>query len=253
MSAATNNMSNPVYLNLDALRSEIHVLPAFLDDTHGPGMAGAPSQAAWNSLSTDEAARALAFTAPHARNAFVLCRALLRRLLGDCLKQPPSSLVFERGDFGKPSLATYPDLCFNVSHSGALALLAFTFGLPIGVDIERQRPMPNALKLANRFFSPQESAAMRSHSGVELDRAFLTCWTRKEAAVKALGLSLDGQLASFSVPAEPMPMPCHIEVSGSDLTLHSISLAPHAFGALAHAGPSRPLRVQEFQHAASMW
>jgi len=238
----TPGNDTPMGLDFEALRSEIHVVPVLLES--------APGEAAWSLLDSDEAARARAFTAPRAQAAFVHCRALLRSLLGACLDQPPSSLVFAYNDFGKPSLAAHSDFCFNVSHSGGVALLAFAAGAPIGVDIERLRPMHRALALAERFFSQQESFALRSLAAGAIDTAFLSCWTRKEAAVKALGINLDGQLGWFSVPVEPMPAPVSIAVSGLQLTLHSLPLAPHAIGALAYAGPPRPVRIEAWRHAS---
>jgi 4'-phosphopantetheinyl transferase len=239
-------------LDLDALREEIQVFPVILENAPaGSSLAGALDSTACDWLAPDELARARRFSAPRAQTAFVQCRALLRCLLADYLQQPAASLDFAYSDFGKPSLAAHPELCFNISHSGPVALLAFTLGASLGVDIERIRHMPSALALADRFFSQAESSALRSLPADESDGSFLSCWTRKEAAIKALGVSLDGQLASFSVPLEPMPHPLSIAIAGSVLTLHSLALAPHAVGALAHAGPPRTLRIEPFQSTAS--
>lgn len=253
MSTPADIVPDPAEFRIDALRNEIHVFPVWLEDTPAAQDFSSPSpppRSAWGLLSPEEAARAHAYIALRAQAAFVHCRALLRRMLGAYLRRPPSSLVFSYGEFGKPSLVTYPELCFNISHSGSVALLAFTLGAPLGVDIERMRSMPNALALADRFFAPRESAFMRALPACQLDQAFLTCWTRKEAAVKALGVSLDGQLASFTVPLEPMPAPRTIAISATPLLLHSLTLAPQAVGALAQSGAPRPLRIEPFRHAA---
>ena len=250
-------MSPPAHslpqLDLDALRSEIHVFPVMLDDTPaGSSSAGAFDPASCHWLSADELARARAFTAPRAHSAFVQCRALLRRLLAEYLQQPAVSLAFTYNNFGKPSLAAYPELCFNVSHARTVALLAFTLGVPVGVDIEPMRRVLNAQALADRFFSPAESSVLRSLPAEQIDAVFLACWTRKEAMVKALGISLAGQLGSFSVPLDVMPEPRSVAIAGSLLTLHSLPLAPHGVGALAHAGPSRALRIESFHRAGTL-
>jgi 4'-phosphopantetheinyl transferase len=250
-------MSPPAHslpqLDLDALRSEIRVFPVMLDDTPaGSSSAGAFDPASCHWLSADELARARAFTAPRAHSAFVQCRALLRCLLAEYLKQPAASLAFTSNNFGKPALAAFPELCFNVSHSGTVALLAFTFGASLGVDIERMRTVLNALAMARRFFSGAESSVLRSLPADKIDAAFLACWTRKEAMVKALGISLAGQLGSFSVPLDVMPEPRSVAIAGSLLTLHSLPLAPHGVGALAHAGPSRALRIEPFHRALTL-
>jgi 4'-phosphopantetheinyl transferase len=92
---------------------------------------------------------------------------------------------------------------FNVAHSGILALFAFTSGRAVGVDVELIREVPDADDLAERFFSPTEAASLRA---LQLDRrslAFLACWTRKEAFIKALGLGLSCPLDAFDVTIDP--------------------------------------------------
>jgi 4'-phosphopantetheinyl transferase len=92
---------------------------------------------------------------------------------------------------------------FNLSHSGILALYAFTSGRPVGIDVELIRQIPDVNDLAERFFSPTEIASLRV---LLLDRrslAFLACWTRKEAFIKALGLGLSCPLDAFDVTIDP--------------------------------------------------
>jgi hypothetical protein len=59
---------------------------------------------------------------------------------------------------------------FNLSHSGNLALYAFTRGRAVGVDVELIREMPDADDLAERFFSVTETALLRA---LPLDRRSL--------------------------------------------------------------------------------
>ena len=111
-------------------------------------------------------------------------RAELLRLLG-----VTGLNVDERG---RPWL---PGVSFSVSHSGSLGLIAIAEGeRRIGVDVERLRLDTDFRALAERFFHPEEAAAIGD------DRAaFFRCWTRKEAVVKALGLGLAHPLDSFVV------------------------------------------------------
>src|SRR5690606_5183103 len=110
-------------------------------------------------LSDDELARARAFILPSARNQYIQTRAILRMLLGGLLQEPPESLSFDYGRYGKPSLRSAAGCCFNVAHSGDYALLAVSWGVQVGVDIERQRETDDLNSLARMVLSPGEAAA----------------------------------------------------------------------------------------------
>ena len=69
------------------------------------------------------------------RQAFTLCRAALRCLLGARTGTPPERLQFSENRYGKPHL-TDRSLCFSVSHSADLALIALSDHEEVGVDIE---------------------------------------------------------------------------------------------------------------------
>jgi 4'-phosphopantetheinyl transferase len=151
-------------------------------------------------LTRDERRRANRFALDRPRQAFVVVRGLLRVLLAAYLKQRPSAIVLSYEPKGKPVLVG-SGLGFNVSHSGDLALVSLTWGRRVGVDIERiRRPVP--LEVAARFFSPREQELMRSLPPSARTSAFFTCWTRKEAYLKATGEGLSVSPGSFSVSAQ---------------------------------------------------
>lgn len=105
------------------------------------------------------------------------------RLLASYLSVTPAALEFERSTGGKPRLRGEP-LEFNLSHSEALALVAVTRELPVGVDV--QSPHPNASKpwFAKRVCSAREFEHFaQSPSPDDL----LRLWVRKEAVIKARG------------------------------------------------------------------
>jgi 4'-phosphopantetheinyl transferase len=162
--------------------------------------------ALWQLLSRDERERAEKFRYAEHRQHYIVARASLRRLLAERLRIPPSAVEFVETEYGKPRLAPVhrsADVEFNLSHSGILALYAFTSGRAVGVDVELIREVPDAEDLAERFFSPTETASLRA---LPLDRrslAFLACWTRKEAFIKALGLGLSCPLDAFDVTIDP--------------------------------------------------
>ncbi len=154
-------------------------------------------------LAADEVARAEGFGSARARRRFVVARGTLRMLLGDLLDEHPGSIPIEVGPNGKPRLSgTERGLHFNVSHSGDLALVCITEGAEVGVDIEEVRPIPDAVEIARRRFAPAEAHFVEEGEAADVDRRFLTCWTRKEALAKALGAGLSFDLRSFAVPLD---------------------------------------------------
>src|SRR5439155_18666286 len=71
------------------------------------------------------------------------------------------------------------------------------------IDIEHLRPMPDALVLARRFFSAAEVEALVRLEVDRLRLCFFSCWTRKEAYVKATGEGIASRLQAFTVSTEP--------------------------------------------------
>jgi 4'-phosphopantetheinyl transferase len=149
-------------------------------------------------LSADELARAADFVIDPPRRAFVATRLALRSLLGRYLDVPPREVSIAIDPHGKPRLMN-GDLCFNVSHSGTLGLIAVTRGSEIGIDVEQLRPVERLMDIAERQFHPQEQSAIRAASPEQSTATFLRCWTRKEAVIKSIGAGLNYPLAAFRV------------------------------------------------------
>ncbi len=141
-------------------------------------------------LSEEERARAAQFRFAAERRRFVAAHAALRRALADETGERPDALRFTRSAFGKPSLSGGPRVHFSLSHSQAVGLLATGRRGPLGADVELLRPVPDALALAERHFTRQEAEAIAALPAGGRERAFLVCWTRKEACLKAIGLGL---------------------------------------------------------------
>lgn len=159
-------------------------------------------------LSPDERARASRLRQAHHRDHFTASRGAQRDILARYTGRAAAELGFAYGSKGKPSLVSDggPDLRFNISNSGALALCAVALGRDVGVDVECLRPVPRAFRLAEGYFSEREVRSLRSLPEELVERAFLTCWTRKEAFVKAAGTGLSLVLDCFDVgfaPGEP--------------------------------------------------
>ena len=150
-------------------------------------------------LSAEERARAERFYFERDRRSFIAARGGLRTILGGVLQTPPAELEFAYGERGKPRLSgpRGERFFFNLGHSGEWALLAWTRAGEIGADIEKMRPVTEGL--AERYFAPEEAAALRALPAGEQEAGFFRCWTRKEAYLKALGSGLALPLDSFVV------------------------------------------------------
>jgi 4'-phosphopantetheinyl transferase len=160
-------------------------------------------------LSPDERERADRFRFEADRRRCVIGRAHLRLLLGEILDLPASGLRFEYDEFGKPGLTSMQrlPLQFNVSHSDDLILIAIAMGRAVGIDVERIRTDLDVDGIAERFFSADECKTLASLSGHGRYEAFFTCWTRKEAYVKARGVGLSLPLDQFDVSFLPNEEP----------------------------------------------
>ena len=103
------------------------------------------------------------------------------------------------GEHGKP----YVDdkaLCFSVSHSGRIAAVAAD-DMEIGLDVE-QLPEENRLRIADRFFHPEERAYVAAAQ--DQRRAFCEIWTRKEAYLKMTGEGITTDLTAFDTVSSPL-------------------------------------------------
>jgi 4'-phosphopantetheinyl transferase len=157
-------------------------------------------------LADDERRRAERFHFDEDRRHFIAGRGGLRCLLAAYLGRQPQEVRFAYGNYGKPRLADEHggDPRFNLTHSHGLALLALTRGREVGVDVERLRDMErDGEGLAERFFSANESATLRSLPVESRREAFFHCWTRKEAYIKAKGQGLALPLDQFDVALHP--------------------------------------------------
>jgi 4'-phosphopantetheinyl transferase len=149
-------------------------------------------------LSDDECERAARFRFDRDRRRFVAGRAALRSLIASYLDVAPVEIAFDYGPQGKPFVSG-STLSFNVSHSGARAVYAFGSCREIGVDVELLEHARYDDGVAERFFSPQEVATLQKLGQAARAFAFLRCWTRKEAFIKARGEGLSLPLHEFDV------------------------------------------------------
>jgi 4'-phosphopantetheinyl transferase len=202
--------SPPLDLTLDL--GEIHVWRVSLDQTESC------LQSLQQTLSTDERTKADRFRFPKDRSQFIVSRGALRAILSRYLNISSHILRFDYNPYGKPSLIVTQGgntLRFNLSHSRGMALIAITKNRDIGVDIEGINPNFSCLEIAEKFFSPLENSVLRSLPEHLQATAFFTCWTRKEAYIKAVGKGLSIPLNQFDVSLAPGEPAALLNVEGN--------------------------------------
>ena len=197
-------------------------------------------------LAVDERNRSARFRFQRDRQHFIVAHGVLRQLLGQYLQTEPGRIGYEYQAFGKPQLSPRfgGRLNFNLSHSAGLALVAIAAESEVGVDIEYIRAQSDYAELARNFFSAAEVdqlSALPDHLYAE---AFIGCWTKKEAYVKARGRGLTIPLKDFTVPltTHPAQGAATLHATSNDIdqampwSVYTLRPAPGYIGALAIQG-----------------
>ena len=191
-------------------------------------------------LNGEEVERASKFFKPKDAERFVLCRGLLRRILGKALKREPSSISFNHNEHGKPFLPD-TELEFNVSHSRDRLLVAVTAGRSVGVDIEFRRDGVAMNSIAKRWFSPDEQAFLQGSEKPK--ETFFDIWAEKEAYMKALGLGIFHDLNSFTVPLGKDPF-LPMFGKNKEWFFQTLEIDPAYAAAIVSEAPSVPIQLR---------
>jgi 4'-phosphopantetheinyl transferase len=143
-------------------------------------------------------------------------------------------------------------------NAAGLALVALTRTGEVGIDVEQERPVRDALAIARRLFAPREYAWLRAQSAGEQDPAFLRCWTRKEAVVKAAGAGLRAPLDAFEVPLEAEAGDVRVldgrdEAEASGYRLSGLSPGRGCWAALCTTGPPPVVSLYDVGHIDVRW
>lgn len=134
--------------------------------------------------------------------------ALARKLVAKALQvflgriPTPEELAGEvRTGGGKPHFPAFPGFHYNISHSGSYVVCAVC-DQPVGIDLQQIPDQEErAVKIAKRFFSPQEQEALqelrgRNETGA-LCRLFCRYWTARESYIKLTGRGLAEPFENF--------------------------------------------------------
>ncbi|MEJ8567242.1 4'-phosphopantetheinyl transferase family protein [Elongatibacter sediminis] len=215
------------------------------------GLLGAPLRQALAGESPDSGA---ALTAGQRRFAR---RFYLRLLLGAYLGLSGKDVSLVRSVKGKPVLDAavhQTGLQFSMAKSGDKVLVGVCSFNPIGVDLEpADRRAHNAMRVARRYFHPDEADDLTAMPAAGRDAAFVRAWACKEAVVKASGQGIANQLCRFRIEMSPdRPAAIHAmegdDAEGWALTL----LRPEAgfVGAVAVQHPRLELHCHRLLPAA---
>lgn len=200
-------------------------------------------------LSLREKNRADAFIKPIDKNRFVAAHGILS-LLSKQIMGTNAQIVLN--EYGKPHFLD-SDLQFNISHSGNIILLAFAINAPIGVDVEEEREIDNLECLAKNYFHQDEILSLEGLDAGALSKAFFSCWSKKEAVIKALGLGLSLPLNSFRVTLKPIFGDWELELASQfpqSWTLKAFEPQKGYFAAIAAASRGMQVRFYDFDNAA---
>jgi 4'-phosphopantetheinyl transferase len=173
---------------------------------------------------------------PEVRRARIVTRAVLRVVLGEQLGRPPRSLRFGVGEHGKLALAEPGGSWrFSVAHSGDRCAVAVAHRREVGVDLEAvPGALPDLEAVARQRLAPEEAASILDRPEPERLVAFLRCWTRKEAFLKATGAGLTAPLDGFAVSVDERPALLRRE-DALRWDLDDIDVGPGYVGAVAIA------------------
>jgi len=213
------------YSQLKEILSEdqIHFWEADLDR--------ASAELAFPYLSDDEWSKARRFHFELHRNRFIAGRALLRLNLSSYFGCKPAEIAFHYNQWGKPSVPN-SGLEFNVAHSENYFVLAVSRE-PVGVDIEKNKPIEDLYLIARTVFSPNELTAWSLLPEMDQVASFYKIWTRKEALLKGLGRGVTEFCPAISVLfVEGIPV-LPASLSGLNWYLHDLQLTPGVAAALA--------------------
>lgn len=153
-------------------------------------------------LTPEEDTKRLRYRFEKHQHQYLITRALIRSLLSHYMPATaPQNWRFDQNKWGKPSLPSEQNpqgLRFNLSHTDGLIACALTLENDLGVDVEDITREGETVKIADRYFSPQEYQQLIALPETRQNDRFFDLWTLKESYIKAWGKGLAIPLDEFS-------------------------------------------------------
>ncbi|MCK9893457.1 4'-phosphopantetheinyl transferase superfamily protein [Frankia sp. AgB32] len=207
---------------------------------NGPRLAGTGYVAVWlavgpapggGPLSLDQRARRY-------RRARAAAHRLGRQLVEAYTSWAPDHQAWERDGRGRPLVVEPGGLQVSLSHAEAVVAAALSWDAPVGVDVERLRPLADRRALARTALAEAERQAVDELPDVLRDAQALRFWTRKEAVAKALGTGLATDLRGIVTTADgavvSLPDQC------GDISEWSLADLPDRVGVIASVAVRAP-------------
>jgi 4'-phosphopantetheinyl transferase len=136
------------------------------------------------------------------RRRYLVTRAALRTILSRYAPVAPEEWEFKTNEYGRPQIdkpeVENLQLAFNISHTHSLIAIGITRGRELGVDVENVVAREVSVEIADRYFAPDEVAALYEVASEGQHDRFFEYWTFKESYIKARGMGLSLPLDKFS-------------------------------------------------------
>jgi len=113
---------------------------------------------------------------------------LLEKMVQDCGVHNPK---YEKDENGKPYIKNAADLYFNLSHSGAYAVLGYSFRSKIGIDIQEKKKLRPGVE--RKILSDKEKEYVLSLDEEQKKEYLFASWSVKESYAKwdGRGIAID--------------------------------------------------------------
>lgn len=148
-------------------------------------------QSALPMLPEERRRKAMHYRQANDRKNCVIAYLMLKIGLKECFQIVDFTLGY--GEHGKPYLAEYPNVYFNISHCSYGCAVAVADS-PIGVDIQDIRPF--SWEIAWQVCSKQELEFLERSS--DRDREFTRIWAMKESYVKMTGMGIGCDMTAIN-------------------------------------------------------
>ena len=103
----------------------------------------------------------------------------------------------KKGPYGKPYLTGYPEIHFNISHSGEWAVCALA-SMPCGVDIQERRSIRSRRMVERTMNAREQRQIQEAEDGTG---EFIKLWTYKESCIKLSGEGFHQDMKTLKEPA----------------------------------------------------
>ena len=188
-------------------------------------------------LSSSERQQYVNIIADTERRRHETTRAVLRLVLGQLTGVPPAEVCLGIGKHGKPYMISVGVVNFSVSHSQSHSLIALSRCDVIGCDIEGRFQDDDVHRLGPVVLHAAELKSMQGLKRRDLHEAFMRCWVRKEAVLKAMGTGFGADPTCVMVGFSDAPGVCACP-QGRRLHLHDGPVVAGCMTAVASEDPA---------------